>query len=1448
MLEAVIRADAQHGVSDDPAPSAPTSGVAALTARPVLSCVLLGEEPLAARCGELLLERGHDILGLVSGSPALRQWARARNIPVFERGSSRPWLAREEYDVLLSVTHPSLIPPACIGRAKLAALNFHDGPLPRYAGMNGSAWALASGERRHAIVWHHLTAGLDEGDIVERRDIELEPRETSLSLNMQSSALALDAFGELVEKLERGRFAGVPQPTNVERLVFSRHDRPRALCALDLGGDAEQLDRLIRACDFGAYANRFGSPKLIGPAGAVLVQEATLGDRSGSPGEVLRLADDGLELGCGRGSLLVRRAASLAGQPLTLAQAAARLGVTPGERSGAPDLAALDRVSRAIAEAEPFFVAALRSREPLVLPFDMREQPACSRRVELPPAFERAFSAEREEAAAALLALVLSSACQKDELGVALVDARARAALGAAEPLCHPSVPWTLRVDAGAGFGALLCGVAQSRAQLARRRGFLWDLCARHPDLARDGELLGGRVHAIALVLGDGAVPAGSTLALCLGHDGLWLRSDGALDAAALDTFAGWMWNVATSLVEVPDAPLRDVGLLGGAERQRQVYDWNDRERPYPEHERLHDRFEARVAEQPEAIALVCEGQTLTFAELERGANRVANALLACGVAPGERVGLFVERGVELIFALLGVAKSGAAYVPLDTAYPEERVAFMLEDAGCRVALASGHLTAQLARACHVIDMAGREVTQASSARPVCASTSAQPCYAIYTSGSTGRPKGVVLTHRAVMNTIDWVNRELGIGPSDRLLFVTSPSFDLSVFDVFGALGAGASVEIASRALLDDPAALARRLLEPGITIWDSAPPALARLAPFLAESERSTLRCVMLSGDWIPVWLPGLLQRRFSGVAVHAFGGATEAAIWSNHYPVVSLRPTWTSVPYGHPIQNCRYYVLDQHLRPLPVNVAGDLFIAGSCLAEGYLERAELTAERFIADPFNPGRRMYRTGDLARYWPDGTLEFLGRADSQVKIRGFRVELGEVEAAITRLPGVLDAVCSVFVDASEQKSLVAHVVPSAGLAPSEASLRAALAERLPEFMLPSFFVLLPALPLSPNGKLDRKALPSPSGRSTSAPPVPPRSAYERRLVEMWKVLLKKDDVGVQDDFFALGGHSLLAVMLVTRIKDQLGVELSLTRVLERPTVEALAKCLEHEASAAPSVRHGVRHLVALSPGGTRPPIVMVAGIGGYAFTYQKFGKLFSQDQPLFALQAVGLEGEPGDAGRTIEQVAQIYLDELTRELPRGPIVLAGFSFGALAAFELAVRLRRSGREVPLLISFDGFAPGYPPILPWPLRLKAHAVELAGLSPPERKEYLRQRLLNLRSRVRHLTGRGAEEAPDVPFADTQMNERLKNSWANHMQARRAYKTQAVIDSRLLLIRAEKPERWAATTMLDPLYGWQSRVQGAITTVTAPGDHLSVMQLENQELIVNAISRLVDTLPG
>ncbi|HYG62667.1 MAG TPA: amino acid adenylation domain-containing protein [Thermoanaerobaculia bacterium] len=411
--------------------------------------------------------------------------------------------------------------------------------------------------------------------------------------------------------------------------------------------------------------------------------------------------------------------------------------------------------------------------------------------------------------------------------------------------------------------------------------------------------------------------------------------------------------------------------------------------------------------------------------------------------------------------------------------------------------------------------------------------------YVIFTSGSTGTPKGVVVRHRPAVNLVDWVNRTFEVGPRDRVLFVTSPCFDLSVYDVFGLLAAGGSLRIASDSDLRNPERLVRWLVEDGVTFWDSAPAALQQLVPFLPQGSGGGrgLRLVFLSGDWIPLPLPESMSASFPAARVIGLGGATEATIWSNYFPVVALDPRWTSIPYGRPINNAVYYVLDSGLEPCPVGVAGDLYIGGECLASGYAGDPALTASKFLPDPWSvlPGGRRYRTGDLARFFADGNIEFLGRADHQVKIRGYRIELGEIETVLASHPAIRESVVAVREDTPGARRLVAYVVGSDA---AEGELRAFLHEKLPDYMVPAAYVVLDAMPVTANGKLDRKALPAPQKAGSEGDGAGPRTAAEVTLAEIWSQVLGVERVGVRDNFFELGGDSILAIQIVFRARQE----------------------------------------------------------------------------------------------------------------------------------------------------------------------------------------------------------------------------------------------------------------------------------------------------------------------
>jgi amino acid adenylation domain-containing protein len=510
-------------------------------------------------------------------------------------------------------------------------------------------------------------------------------------------------------------------------------------------------------------------------------------------------------------------------------------------------------------------------------------------------------------------------------------------------------------------------------------------------------------------------------------------------DADTIERMHKHFIKLLEAVVINPDRHIRELPLLTEAERHQLLVEWNNTEAEYPQNICMHQLFEARAEQQPDAIALVFEKEQITYGELNERANQFAHYLQSLGVRPEVLVGISAERSCKMIIAILGILKAGGAYVPLDTQWPNERIQWILSslDLPCVITDVNQFqkfqgMQSQLPNLKNVICLDNATVYSHRVSNLSTSVTSENTAYIIHTSGSTGVPKGVVVRHKPAVNLIDWVNKTLQVNSNECLLFTTSLCFDLSVYDIFGILASGGSIRIASKSELQDPKLLVNILCNGSITFWNSAPPVLQQLVQFFPapENKNSKLRLVFLSGDWIPVMLPDAVRNAFPNAEVISLGGATEATVWSNYYPIKQVDPQWTSIPYGKPIQNAKYYILDAEGNPCPIGVCGELYIGGNCLASGYTDMIK-TAERFISNPFalEPGERLYRTGDLARYMSDGNIEFLGRIDNQVKIRGYRVELGEIEAALLQHPDVQDVIVVVREDVPGDKRLVAYVVP-----------------------------------------------------------------------------------------------------------------------------------------------------------------------------------------------------------------------------------------------------------------------------------------------------------------------------------------------------------------------------------------------------------------------------------
>jgi len=641
--------------------------------------------------------------------------------------------------------------------------------------------------------------------------------------------------------------------------------------------------------------------------------------------------------------------------------------------------------------------------------------------------------------------------------------------------------------------------------------------------------------------------------------------------------------TLLTNAVSSVDTPVKDIDIFTEEERNEILFGFNDTKRPYAGEKTMYGLFREQAARTPGNTAVIYGGERLTYEQLDRRTDRLALELQEKGLVPNRFAAVIIDRSMEMVIAVMAVLKAGGAFVPLEPYLPDSRIITCLSALDAEWVLTGRSqvgkidgIREQWDGVKHVFclddDAAAPGNEESPGTVPVSAVTSDDMAYVIFTSGTTGTPKGVVVRHKPVINLVEWVNGTFNVGGEDTLLFVVSLSFDLSIYDIFGILASGGAVRVAGSDDIRSPERLLDIIFQEGITFWDSAPASLQLLVPYLgrvpetpAYAGKSKLRLVFLSGDWIPVTMPDILKDTFPGVEVIALGGATEAVVWSNYFPVGEVDPDWLSIPYGKPIQNAHYYILDRFLIPCPIGTAGDLYIGGECLASGYFNDEALTSGKFMDNPFVPEGKIYKTGDLARWFPDGNMEFLGRGDSQVKVRGFRIELGEIETQLLKHRDIKEAVVIARGEAREDRWLCAYY--TSDLSPGAGELSDYLSGVLPHYMVPPYFVKLDRLPLTPNGKVDRKRLPEPQLDAVDAYAAP-ANEIEEELTAIWSDVLKikKDLISVNANFFDLGGHSLKATNLVVLIHEKMNVALPLADIFKAPTIRELAHLVKGAAA------------------------------------------------------------------------------------------------------------------------------------------------------------------------------------------------------------------------------------------------------------------------------------------
>jgi amino acid adenylation domain-containing protein len=875
----------------------------------------------------------------------------------------------------------------------------------------------------------------------------------------------------------------------------------------------------------------------------------------------------------------------------------------------------------------------------------------------------------------------------------------------------------------------------------------------------------------------------------------------------------------------------------------------------------IHNRFEARARLNPDAVAVIAGDDRVTYQQLNIRANRLAHYLRSLGVSPKVRIGIGLERSVDMFVCILGVLKAGATYVAIDPSYPSERIRYMLRDSDVTILLTEEKLVKDFQEYQGTIIRLGSDATkidQHSYDDPITSAVETDPAYIIYTSGSTGTPKGVMVTHANLVNYVRTLPDAIGLNSSDRYLHTASFSFSSSVRQAMLPLAIGATIVVAGFEQTRDPLALLELVREEDVTVIDLVPSfwrsCLLSIKSTSKQNRRrllsNRLRLLLSASEPLPVSLAVELTSLFGqGISLVNMYGQTET---SGIIAVQPIDPAGLSrtgiVPIGRGITNAKTYVVDPQMRLVRNGDSGELLVGGKGVGQGYVNRPKLTADRFIRDPFGEGTAteiLYRTGDLVRYGPAGELEYIGRIDNQVKVRGFRVELGEIEAVIGQFHGVTDVVVAAREEKAGDTRLAAYVVGGKEAKIDITELTKYLRSRLPDYMVPSDIVELERLPRTPNGKVDRNGLPEAglSRPTARLDYVPPKTETERVLTEIWSDVLRIDTIGIQDRFFDLGGDSLLAIRMFASIEQKFRKNVPIATLFGAGTIEKLAEILDQDEWAPPE-----SCIVPIQSDGTQPPFFCVHAGGGNVIFYHELAGYLPEDRPFYGIRARRLGGrQVGHA--TIEEMAEHYIKEIRTVQPDGPYFLGGVSLGGMIGFEMARQLRSQGQDVSLLAMVDTWGPGYPRLLPnvsktqWKIyalthRARKHLDHLRTLTLSQKAQYFLNIVIKLRKRLKRNLTHKYKKVVRVAFA--QFEQPIPKEYIQIedtiRKAGRKYKPEKY-EGRIMFFRAEHQP---AGIVPDRFLGWEPFAVGGMEIHDVPGDHITLMKEPNIRIVAEKLT--------
>ncbi|MDM8527781.1 amino acid adenylation domain-containing protein [Anaerolineales bacterium HSG24] len=1152
------------------------------------------------QCADILLQLKNHIHGIFSSDPIVKQWANKNNIPCYTpSNNSLKQLTKQPFDYLFSIVNDYILPPEILALPRQYPINYHDAPLPAYGGMYATSWAIMNQETKHGITWHIMTDKIDAGDILKQKQVNITSDDTALTLNTKCYEAAIEAFRELVSDLNHTQVTPIPQGLD-QRTYFSLYKRPDRGGVISWQQSAEEIDALVRALTFGTYPNYLGMSKIAIRQHFVIVTKLKRLTSTSmlSPGTITHIDEIVFTVSTSTNDIMIQELLTLDGLPFSINEFITHYQLHVGDKL--PELAfdmadTLTTTYTRICKHELFWLKRLETLELLNLPyFSHIPTPISNSEItvtslSIPIATEIITSVYHHYGSLPqfLSSVFIAYLARLTDTDIFDCGLDVKTMLSLPDHFFAPQIPLRIEINPDHSFTDTHQTIQNQIDLTIQHVSYAQDITVRYP------QLQSAPSFQVVIAYCDTYQPPTNTVLTCLipldeadGASIQWLYNPQQLAQTDVNRMARQFTCFLGGIVKSPHSPLWKVSLLNQTDLQQLLIEHNNTRIEYPL-KFIHHLFEEQVKQFPDQIAVICERDRLTYTELNQQSNQLAHYLQTLGVGPETLVGICIEPSITVMVGLLGILKAGAAYLPLDPFYPTERLNFMVENSQISFLVIEQQFVAQFQKTSlqHVIiDKDWETVATQPIENPISQNSSDDLAYVIYTSGSTGQPKGTMISHRGLINYLNWARQAYNVTDGTGAPVHTSISFDLTITSLFLPLLVGRTITLLST--YQGSEALSHILrTKQEFSLIKITPAHLDMLSQLLhpqditGQVNRFIIGGEALRNEHLTFWQQHTPQTKL----INEYG-PTETVVGCCTYEVSPKETFADTVPIGRPIANTQLYVLNRYRQPVPVGVSGELYIGGHGVGRGYLNLSEQTTKKFIpvsecelplSLPLDAhSRRLYKTGDIVRYLPDGNLEFLGRSDNQVKIRGYRIELDEIASTLNQHPDVDEVVVTMYDKQNKNKQLGAYLVLKNQVDLPESmtdtqrltNIQVFLTAKLPEYMVPTTFTIIETIPLTSNGKVDHHILETFNNNATQTDAletyIAPRNTIEETLVLIWQTVLDIERVGVQDNFFSLGGHSLLATQIISQIRDNFQVEISLRSLFEGPTIAELTQHIE----------------------------------------------------------------------------------------------------------------------------------------------------------------------------------------------------------------------------------------------------------------------------------------------